>query len=330
MKKKIFAALAATLVGATFAFSGCTSGESKIVFGNYWNYNTEPTSHETIDETLEYEVSFTQTDSAFINYELDYDGTYVTRLLSQSGGTYLFTSQLTVDVTFTVNGKSETKQDSVTTEVIFYEAGGTDNLRPVSSKKTIVSHTPASNNEAAQPKDCYQRYDYVFTTTYADGIGVCKSVSRIFNEETQSYDRALDYVQEFTFGASSGKRSVLDNEQFSVAFRALPAGTNTKVQMFNPFLGYSQTYALSLTGDAKEKSYKYELNGVLEDRTIAYRTASISVDGTSSGQPQWAEIAALQDAKTNANRNVMLYYSAPLAYNMGVLQYKLVKATYVK
>lgn len=329
MKKKLFAVLAATLAGATLSLSACTSGDSKIVFKNYWNFVTEYTSNEPIDETLVYDVSYTSYDSD-INYDLDYDGTYTTRLVSQSNDTYLFTSNLEVTVTFTVNGVTEEKQDKVETQVLFYKAGGTDNLRPVSSSKKITSHTPVFTDGASAPKDCYQRYDYEFTTTYQDGNGNCVSLRKLFDENKQAYDTTADYVENYSFSATSSKRSVLDNEQFPVAFRAMPAGTSTKVQMFNPFLGYSQNYAVSVTSDTKEKVYNYALNGENVERTIAYCTASISVDGTTSGQPQWAEIAAEQSSKDNRYRNIMLYYCAPLSNYMGYLEYKLVSADYAK
>ncbi len=326
MKKKLFGLLAATLAGSTLFLSACTAGDSKIVFKNYWNYNTESTSGEQIDETLVYEVSYVSYGSN-INYTLDYDGTYTTRLVSKSNDTYEFTSELDVTVSFTVNGKTEEKQDSVKTQVIFYKAGGTDNLRPVSSYKKLTSHSPVYTNGASAPKDCYQRYDYEFTTTYQDGQGVCNAVRRYYNTDTQDF---VDVPQRYTFSASSSKRSVLDNEQFPVAFRAMPAGTNTKVQMFNPFLGYSQNYVVSVSGDAKEKEYAYKLNDEDNKRIIKYHTASIIVDGTSSGQPQRAEIASLQDSTMNINRNLMLYYGAPLSNNMGILEYHLISADYNK
>ena len=310
MKKKLFAVLAATLAGSTLFLSACTAGDSKIVFKNYWNYNTESTSNERIDETLVYEVSYTSY-GGDINYTLDYDGTYTTRLVSKSNDTYEFTSELDVTASFTVNGVTEEKQDSVKTQVIFYKAGGEDNLRPVSSYKKLTSHSPAYTNGASSPKDCYYRYDYEFTTTYQDGQGVCDAVRRYYNADTQEF---VDVPQRYTFGASSSKRSVLDNEQFPVAFRAMPAGTNTKVQMFNPFLGYSQNYVVSVSGDAKEKEYSYTRNGADFKDT--------------SGQPQRAEIATLENNQMNSTRNIMLYYCAPLSNNMGLLEYKLISATY--
>ncbi|MBQ8343078.1 MAG: hypothetical protein IJY21_03105 [Clostridia bacterium] len=324
MKKKLFAVLAATLAGATLSLSACTSGDSKIVFKNYWNYDTEYTSNQLIDETLVYDVSYTSYNSN-INYTLDYDGTYTTRLVSQSNDTYLFTSDLDVTASFTVNGVTEEKQDSVTTQVVFYKAGGTDNLRPVSSYKKIVSHSPNYTNGASSPKDCYTPYHYEFTTTYTDGQGSCVSTRRVFTNDGQDY---VDVPETYSFSATSSKRSVLDNEQFPVAFRAMPAGTSAKVQMFNPFLGHSQNYAVSLSSDTKEKTYSYTLNGTDIERTIKYCTASIAVDGTTSGLPQQAEIAALQDSKDNTNRNIMLYYGAPLANYMGILEYKLISANY--
>lgn len=325
MKKKLFAVLAATLAGATLSLTACSSGESKIIFKNYWNYDTEYTSNAEIDETLVYEVLFTPVNSGAINYGLNYKGEYTTHLVSQTKDTYLFTSVLDIDVTFTVGQNSETKKDRVETSVLFYKAGGEDNLRPISSHKKIVSHTPAVNNSVSAIKDAYHLYDYEFTTTYEDnGNAVCVAKERAY---TTDYSDSIVLEKSYPFSANA-KCSVLDNEQFPVAFRAMPAGTTTKVQMFNPFIGHSQKYSVSVSNETKEKQYDFKLNGTDVKRTIKYSTASICVDGTSSGQPQWAEIAALQDVHNNSNRNIMLYYCAPLSNYIGSLNYLLVSADY--
>lgn len=326
MKKKLFAILAATLAGTTLSLCACTSGDSKIIFKNYWNVNTEYTSNEPIDETLVYDVSFDASDN--LPYGLDYEGTYTTTLYrSQNSETYTFTSTLDVTVSFTVNGVTETKEDKVVTEVVFYKAGGTDNLRPVSSHKTLVSHSPVYTSSSSI-EDCYHYYQYEFTTTYTDGKGVCDAV-RTFPAKEGEEEKTV--AKSYTFGASSSKRTVLDNEQFPVAFRAMPAGTSAKVQMFNPFLGYSQNYSVSLSDETKEKTVNYTLNGNPKNGSVKYNTASISVAGTTSGMPQQAEIAATTDGKNNLSRNVMLYYSAPVSYNshyLGALEYNLISATY--
>ena len=103
MKKKLFAVLAATLTMATLSLSACGSSTSKIVFKNYWNFNTAAGIVENIDETLVYDVSYTSYNSQ-INYELDYDGTYTTNLVLLGDGTYQFSTELTMDVTYTLNG----------------------------------------------------------------------------------------------------------------------------------------------------------------------------------------------------------------------------------
>lgn len=338
MKKKFFAAIAATLAGTTLCLSACTAGDSKILFGNYWNKNTEPTAQETLNETLVYDVSFEKQESSFINYELDYDGEYTTTLTSQPGNRYKFTSTLTVDVTFTVNGESLTKKDEVKSEVLFHAAGGTENLRPISSRKIITSHTPVSE-KVSKPADCYQRYDYEIKTNYLnennewDGNATCDIIYKQYDAATDTCPEEKNLYKTYPFSANSSKRSVLDNEQFPVAFRALPAGTNAKVQMFNPFIGHSQNYVVELKSEEKEAAFTYDLtvDSVTTKQsnvTIKYRTASIVVDGTASGQPQWAYVASLQDVKTNANRNIILRYFAPLAYGMGNMKYELISATY--
>jgi hypothetical protein len=328
MKKKLFAVLATMLAVSTLSLSACTSGNSKITFKNYWNVNTEYTSNETINETLTYDVSYLPSGNGAINYVLDYEGTYTTNLYLKSSAddVYVFTSDLVVDATFMVNGLEEVKHDYVHTEVTFYKAGGTENLRPISSLKQITSHSPIMTTSASTPQDCYYRYDYEIKTVYENGQGVCTRTSKIYNEELNDYIETVDYEKSFT--ATSKKRTVLDNEQFPIAFRAMPAGTDTTVQMFNPFLQHSQNYRVSLSGDTTERKYEYTLNGSKVTPTLRYHTGTIVVDGTASGQAQWAEIATIEDERMNTDRRIMLAYYAPLAQNVGLMVYELTSATY--
>ena len=327
MKKKLFAVLAATLAGATLSLSACTSGSSKITLKNYWNVNTDYTSNETIDETLTYAVSYESYESEAINYDLDYDGTYQTTLTwDATNNLYVFTSKLQIKATFTVGDESEIKEDDVYTVAYFHKAGGTDSLRPVYSYREITSHSPIATNRASTTEDCYERYDYKIETNYDNGQGKCTIIQEFYNKEL---DETLEIArQEKSFNATNKKYSVFDNEQFPVAFRAMPSGTNTKIQMYNPFLERSQNYKVSLSGDTKEKKYSYTLNGSTVEPTIHYHTASIAVDGTASGQAQWAEIATIQNEQANIDHRIMLAYYAPLSHNIGVLQYKLTTAQY--
>lgn len=327
MKKKLFAVLAATLAGTTLSLSACTSGDSKITFRDYWNVTPSLTAEEPINETLTYDVAFESYNSESINYDIDYKGTYTTTLMwDYKESLYVFTSNLDVETTFTVGNESETKKDKVYTKVSFHKAGGTDNLSPVSSYKEITSHTPIVTNSASTPKDCYERYDYTITTNYENGQGKCTILRELYSEELN--DLIEMPPKEKTFNATSKKRSVLDNEQFPVAFRTLPVNTNTTVQMFNPFLEKSQKYTVSFSEETQEKKYSYKLNGNDVTPTIHYHTASIAVAGTTSGQAQSAEIATMEEGKPNTNRRLMLAYYAPLSQNIGVLKYTLKTAEY--
>ncbi|MBE5747292.1 MAG: hypothetical protein E7352_03840 [Clostridiales bacterium] len=331
MKKKLFAAFAATLACATLALGACSANEAPITFVNYWDLNTEYTNEDPTHESLVYDVSFTPSYSSFVNYKIDYDGTYKTTLdWEKDDKTYTSTSSLQLAVTFEVNGDKETRNDFVTTTVKFHQAGGVNNLRPISSSKTILSHTPITNSGAFKASDCYSVFCYKIETVYENGFGYCTMTE--YDVDTTShlpdYDKVLE-EKKFVFGAYSSKCSVLDNEQFPIAFRAMPAGTNAAVQIFNPFAGYSQKYSVALSAAPTKGSYKYKLNGEETERTIDYHTASIVVDGESSGLPQTAEIATLnwKDTTLNINRNVMLRYYTPLAYNMGTIVYSLSSVT---
>ncbi|MBQ9714422.1 MAG: hypothetical protein IJV83_03780 [Clostridia bacterium] len=316
--KKCFAALAALLASTTLCLSSCTDNGSKITFKNYWS-NAEAGTVKPINETCEYEVSFDDYDSSFINYELNYTGTYKTTLVSSREGDsfiYTFSTELALTTTFTVDEDTETFKDYMISSVKFYAPGGEDNLRPISSSKEIYSHSPRITNEASEAKDCYTFYHYRFTNDYSDG-GTCIK-ERIFhgiNEETGE-EITSTAEETFTFSTSS-KHNVLDNEQFPVAFRAMPTGTDNTVRMFNPYIEGTQDYDVSLSDDAEDHSVKFQLNGETAE-SKKYYEASIVLSSNASGQPQTAWIA-----EEDAFNRIMLYYKAPLANSIGAIEYKL-------
>ena len=141
--RKIALALAATLALSTLA--ACTETDQKLIFNDYWEQNSLVSS-SSINEILEYKVTHDRESAPgldSIGYTLTYgEGTYVTTLKTHTQG-YIYTTSLSMPVTFQYgDDEAETVTDTVTTEVIFQRSK--DGLRPISSTKNVVSHTPQS------------------------------------------------------------------------------------------------------------------------------------------------------------------------------------------
>ncbi|MBO5362762.1 MAG: hypothetical protein J6A46_00365 [Clostridia bacterium] len=160
--KKLFSLFAVGL--ALSLFSGCAPA-NKVNFRNYWDSNSLSNVAEDIRETLEYDVTFVKA-TPTVDYEISYsNGKYKTELTYENGQ-YTYTTSLSIEVTYTLNGETTaTLQDSVLTNVVFTTAE--NGLYPVSSSKTIVSHSPVGSKQTQADK-CYKLHDYQVTTNYTN------------------------------------------------------------------------------------------------------------------------------------------------------------------
>ncbi len=306
--KKILPVIAIGLGVSVLA--GC-AGTSKTPFGNYWNENAL-TAHEAIHETLVYDVSFTA--GMTYGYELNYkNGTLTTVLQSsrdEQGNTiYAYTSELSVDVVYTLGRETETLTDLVTTEVKFRSAD--KGLTPISAKKSVVSSSP-STLRPTTIKGCYTQYNYEFTTTY-EGDGGKTALTRNGKTSEQSFeikDEAISYV---------------DNEQLLLALRAMPASvSSTKLLAYSPFYGKVQSINVAVNATATADFEFSKNGGEATKQSISYRPVQIQLDEQNSGLGQLLWIASSTDsAGKNVHRNVILRHETPLYQGMGTLVYEL-------
>ena len=316
MKLRKFAlALVATLTVGSLA--ACTDTNQKLIFGDYWEVNALVSS-SSIDETLEYAVTYEKGAGAdVLGYTLTYgEGAYVTTLKTHSQG-YIYTTSLTMPVTFQYGSEeAETATDVVTTEVVFQRSK--DGLRPISSVKHVVSHTPQSGG-ATSTESCYALYDFTVETTYPTEGQATSTVTYETSEEP--------YVVTSTFDASDDKYSYLDNEQLLLALRALsPSTTSGTVQIYNPFIEGKQNIQLSFAESAAQE-LTLNWNGDTTKKTIACRSVSLKIDDKNPGGTQTAIIAQRTSANENTNGNVMLQLTVPLSYNLCNLVYTLKSVT---
>ncbi|MBR4942607.1 MAG: hypothetical protein IKZ28_01135, partial [Clostridia bacterium] len=225
--KRLIPLLALTL--CVSAFGGCTNTDEKIPFGNYWN--TASLTNEAINETLVYDVRFDATPSSLTNYQISYsNGKYTTNLVSATENgqnLYVYTTALTIDVTYSLGGETKTLSDSVTTESRFMTAENA--LRPISSKKSVVSSSP-KNGSAESVDKCYTVYDYEVVTTYA--ADCASGTSTVTNNGSENKD-----ANTYNFEIEQKKFSYLDNEQLPLALRAIPLEkTAPKFLTYSPFV----------------------------------------------------------------------------------------------
>ncbi len=313
MKAKKLTLLLAAMLG-TASLAACTDSDNRVDFNNYWQYNSLTTG-EIVNETLTYSVTFEKSvglDSA--GYSLSYgQGSYVTTLETKANLTeYKYHSVLEIPVTYEYKGESKTFEDKITTEVTFWNAS--NGLRPISSKKTVVSHTP-ENLAKGSLESCFNEYDYTVTTIYGEGEDK-KATSTVTNKDGEE--------QTLSFTFSKGDYSYVDNEQLLLALRAIPATTSTgKMQFYNPFLKSMQRVNFSC-GETKTGEFSHTVNGTSSTQDISYRAISLQLDSNNPGSTQTAWVATTETTDKNTHRNVLLYLETPLSYSLGTLKYTLV------
>lgn len=316
--KKLTLAIATILSFSTLA---ACSNNNKIIFNDYWKANSE--SNETVKESLEYDVTFTKGvgfDS--LNYKLSYGtGKYVTTLESTNSNEYVYTTQLTMPVQYEYNGeKTEEFSDIVTTKIRFQKKA----LTPISSEKTVISHSPIGGN-ATSLESAFVEYNFTITTNYdTNGNGT----SAIVYQKTTDMEAHNDKPN--TFSILSDKYNYLDNEQLLLGLRAIQSSTSSgKVLCHNPFLKKVQTVNFSFQA-AESAAFSFKLNDKeLKGETISHRKATLTLDETNPGATQTVKIAAVTNAANNVYRNLILSLETPIAYSMGTLVYTLTSAQFI-
>ena len=249
-----------------------------------------------------------------VGYDLDYlNGKYIVQLEEQKDKTYVYKTEFTIDVVYTLAGQDPvTKQDKITTKVLFEAAA--DNFAPTYSEKTIVCHSPLNVSDPEKVEECYyggEAIEYSVVTTYAkdssEGTSV-KTNLKTNQAETLSFKKGSKY----TF---------FDNEQLPFALRAISSSVTTaKIKTYSPFPEASQTIAISFASEA-ESALDFDnlkINGEEKKKSYSYREASMKIDATNSGVTQKLYIATKA-----TERNMILKMETPLSYSLGTLVYTL-------
>ena len=332
MKKKKLSAILALTLGIT-CLSACTDDDKNVVFGRYWQTNA--TVAQDVNETLEYDVSFkASTGMNGTGYTFTYDnGKYVTTLkseLADNGKTvYRYTTSLNIDVTYTKNGSApETKSDWVETEVVFSTIG--EALRPISSEKKFVSHTPV-NSILSDSENCYTRYAYAVNTTYTDDGKGTSIVTMNFDDEEK---KAV--LEEQTFSCGS-KYTYLDNEQVLFAIRGFQKNATSTTQTllsYDASKKMMRKIEVAPSSVESSKDFNFTVNGnpIPADTAIDYVPVSSSYTDDMGGAPQLLWYAQMGTDEVgnpiNQYRNVLLRMEVDAPYAIGTIVYSLKSAIF--
>lgn len=318
MKRKIFLAMT-TVISALFLAScscdGC-AGNPKVSFKDYYWKDADYAVTE-VNETLSYAVTHSGNNS-YNDYTVHYsDGVYEMHLQKTGEDVYTLETNFSIGVSFEYGGVStEVFQDSTSSTTTFYSAKNM--LRPISSTKTVVSHSPAQN-APEKLEDCYTLYNQTVTTVY-DGA---KGTTTVVNNENQK-----SITTNFEF-EDTDKYAYLDNEQLLFALRCMNPSATGKVQIYSPYANAVQVISTAF-GSNVSGNFNLKLNGATESQAyqVSYTPVTLEIDAKLNGNTQTVWIAKTTDTNNNTYRNVMLKYVAPLPLTLGEFTYNLVSATF--
>ncbi len=343
MKKKLFATIALTL--STLTLASCSTSNKTLTFKSNWEETilseADAASVEELTYSVEHEEStFLHKDFYTVKYGAKEAGVYTTKLKYLTDGTYLYTTSLTMDVTFTlVSGESVTKTDTVTSEVKFKKTN--NSLQPIYSKKQVKAHTPRDLDVTALENaydekgkitqvGAFIEYDYEFAIDYNDDLSDC-TLTKTDNSKYHTLG-LKDDKQEIKFSVTDQTYTYLDNEQYLFALRGISseelASASKTASMYNASLMAMETVSTTPSTSATT-SFHLQLNGEdASDYEIEYIPLTIKTSNKNAYRSQTLWYAKSTDRNDNQFRNVLLKMSVPMHFGLGELTYKLQSATF--
>lgn len=314
--------LAGFLLLAPLTFlTACSSATPTLSFNANWYRNTALKSRvENTFERLEYEVTFeaVKTNGFSLNYS---NGVYTTELKNdriqldngvQSG--YVYTTELKISVSYSLSGETKEFEDTVQTRVEFLSAA--EGLKPVRSFREVHSHAPVSATPDSL-ESAYFDYAYTYATEYDDALTKAETTHIDLNTLKKT-ERSYDV---------KGNGVFLDNEQILFALRGLDLTAGGSFRSINSVTGTVQNVTLANISTVTEKVH-FEADGETVEKELAAVSVEVGYTGDNNGQPQTAIFAATTDPSANLYRNVPLRVEVPIVHSLGVLRYKLIKATF--
>lgn len=318
-RKTIFAVLATALCASMFTACG---GSHTVAFNAFWHKNVNVPNLGT--EKLSYNVTFEEDSGLGFGYSVkNATGTYTTTLTAYDSDegklTYRYETQLTINIVYEFGDQQAAFDDSVSSVVVFESA--TESLKPISSEKKIVSHSPA-NTTATKLEDCYNKYEVEVKSDYKTKKSVVKTTLNDKTDATSTTTATIKSEENYT---------QVDNEQLFLALRGLnpsAAGSSTLL-VYAPFSDAAQQVGVSFSSE-KSKNFTFTINAAEQTNEITYYPVTLSLNEKYSGASQSLQIAKAVDPLNNTYRNVILQYEVPMALNLGTLTYTLTQAEFMQ
>ena len=320
MKRKIIFTIAMALTTTFLAScSACDScaGNTKVSFKDYYVYDAD-IDYNNVDETLTYKVTHSG-NATYNGYTVQYsNGQYKTHLQKTGEDLYTLTSDFSINVCFVYGGVStEVLTDTTHSVVVFHSAKNM--LKPVSSEKTLYSHSPARGS-VTELNDCYEEYHQTVKTVYNENGGEFTITDHMDNDATSSKSFEIENTEKYAY---------LDNEQLLFALRCMSPSSTAKVQVCDPFDNSMQLVSTTFGSSTATDFKNLVINGeTKESLEISYYPVSWEKNAKNNGTTKTVWIAETKDANNNTYRNVMLKYIVPLPFTLGELTYELVSANF--
>lgn len=318
MKKKRFASL---LIVAPLALLGACSSTPALALEANWLSNKSKIPPADFKETLEYAVTFEKASFAtdfYLNYT---DGTYKTTFTSSSldgQKTYVYETELSVKVQYTLNGASAEFEDSVVTRVEFLNTQS--DLKPLSSMREVHATapltTPTSPPASLEKGAAYGKYDYKIEIVYN-------------NEDEKAVYTITDLASEATAANSETteiklKGLYFDNDQLIPVLRAADLSSSMSFRTIDPTTKTLDKIAV------KSGPTQSALNQTVKIKDTEKSDFDVIEIGLSYDKqnPGGTHIFTFAADKNNTYRSVLLKYEYPVIYSHGTMTYKLTTANF--
>ena len=334
--KTIILLLALTFSVATF--TGCAQSVATNLDGSYFLKNKANTGIGNVNETVNYDVSFTQSADTLESGILIAvkKGTYTTTLTStvepqSQTPCYKLETLLTIEIEYTLGETVQpVKEDVISTTTYFL--GVKDRFKTLSSHRNTKTSAPIKTDDGFVIKE----YEYTITTTYANN-----SASVEFNPIKGEFSQGKGTK---TYDKLDKPAYYFDNEVMLMVGRAINF-TDSSSLTFSTIDPLSATVReMKVSSDATTPTEKiqfksekiphaYMVNGFTsgeigedgEQLNLNCRVVNFAINGTFTGTPIKCWYTDSNIANGYA-RLIKMQTSAP--YGLGTFTYIVTRATY--
>ncbi len=318
MKKILLIILA---VASVFVMTACNNTASSIYVQSYFLEDSRTMGVSDVNETLEYNVAFTQSETASplkitIDSEKSSYKTVLKNTTYAEKSCYLLTSELKI-VGEMKNGETVTQlNDSIVTECYFL--GLDNNLRPLFSKRTVKANSP-SLKAGTENEYEINYYEYEYQIKYTDWNA--KSTFKLGENNKGEFDIKDGDVTEYQ--NITNKSYYIDNELLFFAPRAMKLDSvSASFYTIDPLSKVNRKMKITNDTTAVESISKdniFYLNSkVISEATV--NNTVLSIDSSYSGNTIKATYISNQNLQA---RCAMLTLTQKAFYALGEFTYNL-------